>query len=158
MVQLTTDHPRPGTSPQAEPILHKLEELAEESVFPVMIVDENRQVYRTNQAFSDLCGHPIEDLRGKQLSQILHGRDTGGDTVERMRNKLNERLSFAFRILNYHRDGFPYIAGGVIIPFLTEDGRAFYVAVERELYDFTENIESMGFSQVVVKILSVLSA
>jgi PAS domain S-box-containing protein len=89
-----------------------------------------------NTAFSDMCGHKLDELKGKKLGPILQGKDTDPDTAERMRRAVHEYRPCREIILNYHKNGTPYWVEVSITPILNEEGNTqWLVAREREIRD-----------------------
>jgi len=89
-----------------------------------------------NSAFTDMCGHALDELKGKKLGPILQGKDTDFETAERMRRAVHEYRPCRETILNYHKNGTPYWVEIFITPILNEEGHPhFLIAREREIKD-----------------------
>jgi PAS domain S-box-containing protein len=87
-----------------------------------------------NPPFSEMCGHTLEELRGKKLGPILQGPETDRETAARMRCAVQELRPCRETILNYHKNGTPYWVEIAITPILDDAGRALWlVAREREV-------------------------
>ncbi len=81
-----------------------------------------------------MCGHALEDLRGKSLGPILQGEKTDPATVDRMRAAVRAKRSCRETVLNYHKDGQTYWVDVAITPIFDDDGELlWYVAREREV-------------------------
>lgn len=89
-----------------------------------------------NPAFTQMCGHPLSELRGRKPGHVLQGPATDFAAVERMRRAIHERRPCREILTNYHRDGTIYHAAVRIAPILDEAGKPlWYVAREHQLPD-----------------------
>jgi PAS domain S-box-containing protein len=87
-----------------------------------------------NPAFSAMCGYTLEELRGKRLGPILQGKKTNRETAERLRRAVQGFRPCREVILNYRKNGEPYVAQVAITPILDGDGQPLWLAArEREL-------------------------
>jgi PAS domain S-box-containing protein len=89
---------------------------------PILLADSKGKVTWTNQAFIDLCGYTLKEMRGKRPSSFLQGEFTDGDTVLSMREAMQKRVPYDAEILNYHKKGHTYWADISVTPFFDEDG------------------------------------
>jgi PAS domain S-box-containing protein len=87
-----------------------------------------------NPAFSAMCGYTLEELRGKKLGPILQGEKTDRETAKRLRHAVHEFRRCREVILNYRKNGEPYLVEVAITPILDGDGQPLCLAArEREL-------------------------
>jgi PAS domain S-box-containing protein len=87
-----------------------------------------------NAAFTEMCGHPLSDLRGQKPSAVLQGPDTDSAAVARIRTALRSKQPCEETLINYHKDGTRYRVGLRILPVLDDAGQPlYYVARERKL-------------------------
>lgn len=87
-----------------------------------------------NGHFTAMCGHSLEELRGRKPGAILQGRDTDPASIDRMRRAVRECLSCTETLLNYHKNGEAYWVQVSIAPIFDDRGELlWYVAREREL-------------------------
>ncbi len=100
----------------------------------IVLCGPDRLVAWVNPEFSQMCGHALEDLRGKSLGPILQGEKTDPATVDRMRAAVRAKRSCRETVLNYHKDGQTYWVDVAITPIFDDDGELlWYVAREREV-------------------------
>ncbi len=102
-------------------------------IFPSLLCGENRRILNSNRAFTDLCEYEADEVLGKIPGRILQGEESDPGTVCEMRRFLDQALPFSFRIVNYDKSDRSYATGGVILPGMWEDGRRFFVGLQREL-------------------------
>jgi PAS domain S-box-containing protein len=89
-----------------------------------------------NPAFSAMCGYTLEELRGKRLGPILQGEKTDRETAERLRSAVHGWRPCKEVILNYRKNGTPYLVEIAITPILDGSGEPLWLAArERELTD-----------------------
>jgi PAS domain S-box-containing protein len=87
-----------------------------------------------NPAFTGMCGHTLDELKGKKLGPILQGADTDRATADRMRVAVHERRPCRETILNYHKNGTPSLVEIAITPIVDAEGRPMLLAArEREI-------------------------
>jgi PAS domain S-box-containing protein len=87
-----------------------------------------------NPAFRAMCGYTLEELRGKKLGPILQGEKTDRETAERLRRSVHEFRPCREVILNYRKNGEPYLVEIALTPILDGDGHPLgFAAREREL-------------------------
>ncbi|MCS7028375.1 MAG: PAS domain S-box protein [Bacteroidia bacterium] len=94
--------------------------IAEKTDNAIIITDANGLIIWVNQGFTRISGYTLEEVKGKKPGHILQGKDTDPKTVERIRNKLKEKVSFREEILNYHKNGTPYWIQIHITPVFNE--------------------------------------
>jgi len=87
-----------------------------------------------NPAFTEMCGYPLDELRGKKLGPILQGELTERAAAERMRRAVHAAQPCSETLINYRKDGSHYQVAIEITPFFKADGALrCYVAREREV-------------------------
>ncbi len=82
--------------------------IAEKTDNAVIITDENGLIIWANQAFTDLTGYTLEEVKRKKPGHVLQGKDTDPATVQRIREYIARKQSFRENILNYDKEGTPY--------------------------------------------------
>jgi PAS domain S-box-containing protein len=87
-----------------------------------------------NPAFSAMCGYTLEELRGKKLGPILQGEKTDRETADRIRRAVHELRPCRETLLNYRKNGEPYLVDIAITPILDGSGNPLWlIAREREV-------------------------
>lgn len=87
-----------------------------------------------NEAFTDLCGYSLAELRGRKPGAVLQGAGTDAAAVDRIRAAIAARRPCRETLVNYHKDGSPYAADIRIAPILDDAGEPLYfVARERRV-------------------------
>ncbi len=128
----------PAPSPQLKARIASLIATRPQRVTPegIVVSGPDRLVQWVNPAFSEMCGYSLEDLRGKNLGPILQGHKTDWEAADRLRRAVHELVPCTETILNYHKNGTPYLVEIAITPILDDAGQPlWFVARERELTD-----------------------
>jgi PAS domain S-box-containing protein len=87
-----------------------------------------------NPAFSAMCGYSLEELRGKKLGPILQGERTDRDAAERLRRAVHSYQPCREVILNYHKNGAPYLTEIELTPIFDGAGQPIWLAArERKI-------------------------
>ncbi len=87
-----------------------------------------------NPSFSTMCGYTIDELRGKKLGPILQGEKTDRMAAARMQSAVHAYRPCRETILNYHKNGTPYLVDVAITPIFDDAGQPLWlIAREREL-------------------------
>jgi PAS domain S-box-containing protein len=94
----------------------------------LVIAGPDGLVHWVNPAFSAMCGYSLEELRGKRLGPILQGEKTDRATAERLRSAVHGCRPCREVILNYHKDGSPYLVEIAITPILDGAGQPLWLA------------------------------
>jgi PAS domain S-box-containing protein len=90
-----------------------------------------------NPAFTTMCGYTLDELRGKKLGPILQGEKTDREAADRMRLAVRACRPCREVILNYRKNGEPYLSDIAITPILDGEGQPLLLAArEREVADY----------------------
>jgi PAS domain S-box-containing protein len=61
-----------------------------------------------NPAFTELCGHPFRNLKGRKPGSILQGPLSSVKSVALLRKAIQNREAVTTELVNYHRDRSTY--------------------------------------------------
>jgi PAS domain S-box-containing protein len=136
----TLAEPALATGPSAglrERLLRSLETVKVDREPDCLVVtDPAGQVEWVNEAFTLMCGYTLAELKGRKPGQVLQGPATDAAAVERIRQAIRARVPCREKLVNYHKDGSPYLADIRIAPVLDDAGEPLWlVARERRLPD-----------------------
>jgi PAS domain S-box-containing protein len=99
-----------------------------------VVTDAEGRFEWVNPVFTSMCGHSLEELRGRKPGQVLQGHKTDPAAVERLRQAIRARKPCRETLMNYHKDGSVYQADIRILPVLDDDAEPlWFVARERLL-------------------------
>jgi PAS domain S-box-containing protein len=105
-----------------------LAKVLEMARMPMVLSDPNlpdNPIVFANRAFQELSGYGLEELLGRNC-RFLQGPGTERAQVDRIREAVAERRSLSIEILNYRRDGSPFVNELNIGPVFDHDGRLLY--------------------------------
>jgi diguanylate cyclase (GGDEF)-like protein/PAS domain S-box-containing protein len=127
--------PRPENTPDW------LQRVFEHVSSAVIVTDSDGLTRWVNQAFTDLTGYPLSELRGRSPGSVLQGPDTCQDTVRLMRERLSQGQGFRTTILNYNRQGHPRHVLLDVQPVGRDGGRpSHFVAFQSHVTEDNESI------------------
>lgn len=87
-----------------------------------------------NPVFTAMCGHTLEELRGRKPGSLLQGPETDPKAVSRIRTAVREGRECRETLVNYHKDGSRYRVDVRIDPILDDERRPlWFVAREHKL-------------------------
>ena len=103
---------------------------ADESEMSVVISDpslpDNPMIF-VSEEFARQTGYSEEESLGRNC-RFLQGADTNPHAIEAIREALKARTRFTIDLLNYRKDGTPFMNRLRIRPIFAEDGRLLYFA------------------------------
>lgn len=79
-------------------------------------------------AFEEMCGYRLEEMRGLKAGTRLRGELSQAEAKERLHSAVHRRVAVVQQIVNYRKDGIPYLVEIDLRPV-----SAGFVAVERRL-------------------------
>ena len=96
--------------------------------------DAEGRITAINPAFSELCGHTFQDLKGRKPGTVLQGPESSNHSVEALRQAIQRREPCVTELVNYHKDGSAYRVRIDLRPVFSNSGELTgYEAVERKL-------------------------
>jgi len=133
--------------------------VANETDNSVIITDPQGLVEYVNNGFERITGYSFEEIRGKKPGSLLQGKETDPVTVERIRQRINEKKPFYDEILNYSKSGDPYWISLSINPVFDDRGhvknfisiQANITAVKQMALDFTRKLNAIGGALVLLE-------
>jgi PAS domain S-box-containing protein len=121
--------------------LKKLSLVASHTDSGVIITDRDGYIEWINEGFEHLTGYSMEECVGKKPGDLLQGSGTDAETVDRIRTKLAQGISFTAEILNYHKNKKAYWIEMNISPRFNEEGELTnFIAIEKDITDKMERL------------------
>ncbi|GEM_PF-2827690 len=119
--------------------LEKLSRIARETQNIVIITDPSEYIQWVNQAFTQVTGYSLEEVKDKKPGEFLQGEDTNQDTVHRIALQIEDGGRFSEEILNYTKDGTPYWINMHITPIKDKQGNIVrYFSIQEEITEKKE--------------------
>jgi PAS domain S-box-containing protein len=133
--------------------------VANETDNSVIICDADGLIEYVNPGFSKLTGYSREEAMGKKPGQLLQGPHTDPQTIQRIRDKLNQRQPFYEEILNYSKDGRAYWISLSINPVFDDKGQLVrFISIQANVtttksnaLEFNARMEAIRRSNAVVE-------
>ncbi len=95
---------------EAQEQVKRLSLVAEQTDNGVIIREASGEVVWVNHSFEHISGYNLEEIKGKNLNQILQGKNTSPIHTYQLEEAYRQEISFALEILYYHKSGRPYWA------------------------------------------------
>lgn len=107
--------------------------VAEQLADAIVITDPQGRVAWLNPAFTRLSGYTLDELRGRKPGPLLQGPDTDPESAALLHHAIRQRQPVAVELLNYRKNGEPYMVALTLNPLRDRAGRLTgFMAVERE--------------------------
>lgn len=115
-----------GTEPTDAELLDLLEaeEIEMSVVFSNPALPDNPMIYVSDE-FERQTGYSPEEAIGRNC-RFLQGPDTDPHAVQAIREALKARTTFTIDLVNYRKDGVPFLNRLRIRPLFDEDGELLY--------------------------------
>jgi PAS domain S-box-containing protein len=136
--------------------MKRLAKVASQTASPVILANADDRIDWVNQAFTDLTGYTIEEVKGRQPSSFLCGPETDPKTLEFIGESNKAGRPFSCEIVNYTKAGKPYWLVLEVHPMQEEDGsNAGFMAIQ---HDITARKLATRYAEVEVSITRLLAA
>ncbi len=116
----------------------------------VILTDKERKILWVNQDFTDMTGYSLDEVIGRSLGHVLQGPDSELEAIRRIRKGLEDRTPLKDQLVNYRKNGEPYICKLVIHPIFGSDQElTHFIAfeVDGDKVSDEEVLPLMNFSQ-----------
>ena len=114
--------------------MNKLTQVASRTNNAVIIADPMGRIEWVNQAFFDITGYTLEEVKGKTPGSVLQGEKSDANVIEYMREKIRKVEGFNTEIINYHKTGREYWIAVEVRPVLDEKGELLnFIAIETDI-------------------------
>lgn len=116
--------------------LQRLSYVAENTGSIVIILDPKFNIEWVNDAFVDVFGYSIDDVYGKNPGDVLNGKSTDPNTVQRIVDRLIAKGHVSEELINYDKFGNEKWIDISMDPIFEENGKVInYIAVENDITD-----------------------
>lgn len=107
-------------------------DILEEDYTTIVITDSKQNIQWVSAGFSEMTGYPKTFAIGKH-PRFLQGQDTSQTTKNEIKNTLADQKTISKQLLNYKKDGTPYLCDIKIIPlFDTNSNLTHFMALEKK--------------------------
>ena len=118
-------------------LLHELINLIEDAVIVTSadLTEPGPFIEYVNTAFERMTGYSANEVIGRS-PRFLQGRDTDRTVLDRMRRELPSRGQFDGEVVNYRKDGTPFIISWRVKALRDEEGELTgWLSVQRDITD-----------------------
>lgn len=106
--------------------------LATEDFTTIVVTDRDQVIQWVNSGFTEMTGYPRNHAVGKH-PRFLQGPETSKETKEVISNTLGLEKPVVKQLLNYKKDGTPYLCDIKIIPLFNKDQElTHFMALEKK--------------------------
>lgn len=114
--------------------MRRLSLVAAQTASPVILADAHDCVEWVNQAFTDLTGYSLEDVKGRAPSSFLYGAETNPKTLDFIAERNLAGRPFNCELVNYTKAGKAYWLDLEVHPIWDENGQnAGFMAIQHDL-------------------------
>ena len=114
--------------------LDKLSQVASRTKNAVIICDPLGRIEWINQAFIEITGYTLEEVKCKTPGSLLQGENSDPETINYMRDHIRRGEGFDAEIINYHKSGKPYWIAIEVRPAYDQDGKLKnFIAIETDI-------------------------
>ena len=136
--------------------MKRLAKVASQTASPVILANADDRIDWVNQAFTDLTGYTMEEVKGRQPGSFLCGPETDPKTLEFIGESNTAGRPFSCEIVNYTKAGKPYWLVLEVHPMQEEDGtNAGFMAIQ---HDITARKLATKYAEIEVSITRLLTA
>jgi diguanylate cyclase (GGDEF)-like protein/PAS domain S-box-containing protein len=119
----------------------------------VVVTDHELKIVYTNGAFAGMFGYSLEEVSGRQASELLVGRHTNRRTLARLRRRISEAgVGGEEEILSYDRNGEEIWISANVQTFRNRRGRVKFIFAL--LTDITETKQLRSLQQLIMHALA----
>lgn len=121
-----------------------LADVASKTFEAVIITDKEGVVEWVNEGFTKITGYSLEEVKGKKPGKLLQGPETDPFTIDRIREKIKQKVIFKEEILNYHKTGRKYWLSMSITPVFDFKGELEkFIAIETDITEQKQIISDL---------------
>lgn len=88
-----------------------------------------------NPAFTRLCGHTFEEMKGRKPGAVLQGPESSRESIESLRHAIRFGVPCVTELVNYHKNNTPYRVRIDLRPMLSDSGKVIGFEAEEYLLD-----------------------
>lgn len=118
--------------------------VAEHTSDSVIVTDAKDRIEWVNNAFENMTGYTLEQVKGQKPGHIFQGPETDPETVKKLSKAIRNREPITTTILNYDKQGNKYWLSININPVFDERGELIkFIAIQRDITQEQENQQEL---------------
>lgn len=120
--------------------LEKLSLIVQETMTAVVITDANGKIDWVNNAFEEISGYNLTEIKGEKPGSFLQGEETDPETIAYMRQQIKNTKPFTCEIYNYDKQGVGYWLRIKGQPIFGKNGKLTnFFAIEEDITEMKAN-------------------
>lgn len=84
--------------------------------------DAKGLITSVNPAFTRLCGHSFEEMKGRKPGAVLQGPESSRESIEILRRAIRHGVPCVTELVNYHKNNTPYRVRIDLRPMVSASG------------------------------------
>ena len=118
----------------SESELRKLSQIATRTQNGVIISDDHGRIEWVNDAFTQITGYTLDEVKGKKPKDFLQGKETDITAIEKIKDALWSKKSVEQTLINYTKNNEPYHNSLQITPVFDEQGKLKnFIAIQKDI-------------------------
>ena len=97
--------------------------------------DAKGLITSVNPAFTRLCGHTFDEMKGRKPGAVLQGPESSRESIETLRHAIRLGVPCVTELVNYHKNNIPYRVRIDLRPMLSASGKVIGFEAEEYLLD-----------------------
>ena len=99
----------------------------------IVLTDALGRIEWVNDCFARACGYTLEEVRGQKPGTLLQGPASDPNIIQRLQLAISEVHECECEIVNYRKDGTPYVVKITLSPLFEEQELVGFLAVEEDM-------------------------
>ena len=140
---------------RAQQEMTRLSRIAAQTDNAVVLTDVAGKVEWVNNAFVEISGFTLDDIKGKKPGQFLQGELSDKAAVKRISEAIKKRESFEETLINYRKNGTAYWINIRCNPVHSESGRVIgFMAFSNDVSEQKETQDQLRLQQNLMESMS----
>lgn len=128
-------------------------ETVRQAPIAISITDEKANIIYVNKAFTEITGYAPKESIGRNES-MLSDKKTPRQVYGALWSKLQEQIPWRGRLLNRHKDGYPYLAELTVAPILDLKGETtHYIGMHRDVTDLYQLEQQVADQKLLIEMV-----
>jgi len=131
----------------------KLSFLAKSTTNNVIFCDKDGKITWVNKHFEESTGYFLDEIKGKTPGSFLIGKDTDPEKTNELRTAILNKKACNTNILNYKKNGEPYIVAIKLSPVFNETGDVLnFVSTQEDITEVEKQKDTINHKNEQLKL------
>jgi PAS domain S-box-containing protein len=110
----------------------------------IVITDPDGYTLWLNEAFTEISGYSLQDMKGERPASLLAGPETPPDSTAQIHQTISQGKEVHLETINHHKSGRPYWVELTLKPIRDEQGQVIqYFSIERDITAQKERTQAL---------------